>query len=113
MLKADTIGSIDAISKLLKSASFNISKKGIGNVTKRDIMDAFSMKAKDPLGAVILAFNVGIEDDATESSDTSGVKIIKSDIIYKLIDDYKLFVDDAAEELDAESGEQDSLPWRS
>ena len=93
-LKADTIGSIDAISKLLKSANFSISKKGIGKVTKRDIIDAFSMKAKDPLSAVILAFNVGIEDDATESSETSGVKIIKSDIIYKLIDNYRLFVDE-------------------
>lgn len=93
ILKADTIGSIDAISKLLKAANFNISKKGIGKVTKRDILDAFAMNAKDPLSAVILAFNVGIEDDAVDSSETSGVKIIKSDIIYKLIDDYKLFVD--------------------
>ena len=93
ILKADTIGSIDAISKLIKNHSFNISKKGIGKVTKRDIMDAFAMNAKDPAGAVILAFNVGIEEDAKESSDTSGVKMIQSDIIYKLIDDYKLFVE--------------------
>jgi translation initiation factor 5B len=93
ILKADTIGSIDAISKLLKSANFNISKKGIGKVTKRDIMDAFSMLATDPTSAVILAFSVGIEEDAAESSDTSGVKIIESNIIYKLIDEYKLFVD--------------------
>ncbi len=93
ILKADTIGSIDAISKLLKNHNFNISKKGIGKVTKRDIMDAFAMNAKDPTGAVILAFSVGIEEDAKESSDTSGVKMIVSDIIYKLIDEYKLFVD--------------------
>ncbi|MGD0728990.1 MAG: translation initiation factor IF-2 [Candidatus Micrarchaeaceae archaeon] len=95
ILKADTIGSIDAISKLLKSAdeNFKISKKEIGKVTKRDIMDAFAMYAKDPTSAVILAFNVGLENDAVDSSDTSGVKIIQSNIIYKLIDDYKLFVE--------------------
>ncbi len=93
ILKADTIGSIDAISKLLKALDFSISKKEIGKVTRRDIMDAFTMNATDPKGAAILAFNVGIEDDALEYSDTSGVKIIKSDIIYKLIDDYKLFVE--------------------
>lgn len=93
ILKADTIGSIDAISKLLKSEKFNISKKEIGKVTKRDIMDAFAMMGKDPLGAVILAFNVGIEADASDSSETSGVKIIQGEIIYKLIDEYKLFVE--------------------
>lgn len=93
ILKADTIGSMDAISKLLKSENFSISKKEIGKVTKRDIVDAFAMLGKDPKSAVILAFNVGIEPDATESMETSGVKMIQSDIIYKLIDDYKLFVD--------------------
>ncbi len=93
ILKADTIGSIDAISKLLKTANFNISKKEIGKVTRRDIMDAFSMIGKDPNGAVILAFSVGIESDANESSETSGVKIIQGNIIYKLIDEYKLFVE--------------------
>ncbi len=93
ILKADTIGSIDAISKLLKALGFSISKKEIGKVTRRDIMDAFTMNANDPAGVAILAFGVGIEDDAQEYSETSGVKIIKSDIIYKLIDDYKAFVE--------------------
>ncbi len=93
ILKADTIGSIDAISKLLKALNFSISKKEIGKVTRRDIMDAFTMNADDPKGVAILAFNVGIEDDALEYSETSGVKIIRSDIIYKLIDDYSAFVE--------------------
>lgn len=93
VLKTDTIGSMDAISKLLRNSGFSISKKGIGKVTRRDIIDAFSMNAKDPVGAAVLAFNVGIEDNALDSSDTSGVRIIQSNIIYKLIDDYKAFVD--------------------
>jgi translation initiation factor 5B len=94
ILKADSIGSLEAISKLMNTAGFGISKKGIGKVTKRDVTDAFSMYATDPLSAVILAFNVGIEDDAQEASQASGVKIISSDIIYKLIDDYKAFTDE-------------------
>ncbi len=94
ILKADSIGSLEAISKLMSTAGFGISKKGIGKVTKRDVTDAFSMYATDPLSAVILAFNVGVEDDAQEASQASGVKIISSDIIYKLIDDYKAFTDE-------------------
>ena len=77
----------------MKMASIGISKKGIGKVTKRDITDAFSMNATDPLSAVVLSFNVGIEDDALEASHVSGVKVISGNIIYKIIDDYKAFAD--------------------
>ncbi len=94
ILKADSIGSIEAISRLLKSAGFKISKKGIGNITKRDILDAFTNNATDPAGAVILGFNVHIDPDAEESAHSSGVKVIESNIIYKLIDDYKLFTEE-------------------
>ncbi len=89
ILKADTIGSIEAISRLLKSIGVNISKKSLGKVTKRDILDAFSMKSDDPHNAIVLSFNVGMEDDAELESQATGIKVIKADIIYKLIDDYK------------------------
>ncbi|MFI5412496.1 MAG: translation initiation factor IF-2 [Candidatus Micrarchaeales archaeon] len=94
ILKADSIGSIEAISRLLKSAGFGVSKKGIGNVTKRDVLDAFTLNATEPLNAVILCFNVHLDEDAKEAAGSSGIKIIESNIIYKLLDDYKLFVDE-------------------
>ena len=94
ILKADTIGSIEAISKLLGSMEVKISKKSLGNVTKRDVLDAFSMRATDVHNAVILAFNVGIEDDALLESQATGIEVIRADIIYKLIDDYKVWIDD-------------------
>ena len=102
ILKADSIGSMDAISKLMKGAGFGISKKGIGNVTKRDVMDAFTMLSISPVGTAILAFSVGVDPDAAETAEVSGIKIIRSDIIYKLVDDYKLFV----EERDKESAKK-------
>jgi translation initiation factor 5B len=94
VLKADSIGSIEAISRLLKRDGFGVSKKGIGNVTKRDILDAFTLNATEPLNAVILAFNVHLDEDAKEAIQSSGVKVIEEKIIYKLIDEYKLFVDE-------------------
>jgi translation initiation factor 5B len=93
ILKADTIGTIEALSRLLKDAGAEISKKGLGNVTKRDILDAYAMKATDPNSAVILAFNVNIEEDADNESQITGINVIKGDIIYKLIDDYKAWCD--------------------
>lgn len=93
VLKTDSIGSMEAISMLLESAGYKISKKGIGNITKRDIIDAFSMNAKDPACAAVLAFNASMDPDVLEASQTSGVKVIESNVIYKILDDYKAFVD--------------------
>ena len=44
--------------------------------------------------AVILAFNVGIEDEAVQESQATGISILRADIIYKLIDDYKEWIAD-------------------
>ncbi|MDE1833897.1 MAG: translation initiation factor IF-2 [Candidatus Micrarchaeota archaeon] len=93
ILKADTIGSIEAISRLLKSSNTMISKKGLGKITKRDILDAFSMRATDPHNAIVLAFSVPMEDDAKAEAEAAGVDVISANIIYKLIDDYKLWLD--------------------
>jgi translation initiation factor 5B len=93
ILKADSIGSIEAITKLLSAEGFTISKKELGNVTKRDVTDAFAHNAIDPTATAILAFNVGVDPEVTEAATISSVKIIKDNIIYKLVDDYKEYVE--------------------
>lgn len=102
VLKADSIGSIEALTRLLKSEGFFISKKGLGEVTKRDVLDAFSMHATDPKGAVVIAFNVNVDGEAEETARYSGIKIIGGNIIYKIIDDYKSY----SEEMSRLSKEQ-------
>ena len=89
ILKADTMGGIEAMSRLLKAAGVSISKKGIGNVAKRDVLDAFAMRAIDPHSAIVLSFNVAVDDEARAESEAAGVVVLNSKIIYKLIDDYK------------------------
>ncbi len=93
VLKADTIGSMEAISRLLKSIGAGISKKSLGKVTKRDVLDAFSMRTTDPNNSVVLAFSVPVDDEAAAESQAAGVDVIRADIIYRLIDDYKAWLD--------------------
>lgn len=93
ILKADSIGSIEAISRLLKATNTTISKKALGKITKRDVLDAFSMRSTDPHNSVVLAFNVPMEDEARQEAQAAGVDVIQANIIYKLIDDYKLWLD--------------------
>ena len=89
ILKADTMGSIEALSRLLGAEKISISKKEIGRVTKRDVLDAYTMKASDPYGGIVLAFNVPLDDEAKAESEATGIRVINSNIIYKIIDDYK------------------------
>ena len=83
VIKADSLGSLEAMVKLLKDANIPIKRASIGNITKKDIADAEANYEKDPLNSVILAFN--IESD----QQTDKVKIIASDVIYKIIEDYE------------------------
>ncbi len=110
VLKADSIGSIEAISKLLASENFRISKKGIGSISKRDVIDAFGMLASNPTYAVVIAFNVQMEDDAKEAASSSSIKVISSDIIYKLVDDYKAFVEESSKNRQKRVEESISFP---
>lgn len=89
VLKADTLGSVEALSRLLGNEGIKISKKGIGNVSRRDVLDAFAMRAIDPYSALVLAFNVKVEDDAASESEATAVNVINENVIYKMIDDYK------------------------
>ncbi|MBW2985301.1 translation initiation factor IF-2 [Candidatus Woesearchaeota archaeon] len=85
IVKSDALGSLEALSKLLKDSDVVIRKASIGNIIKKDIGDADSNYEDDPLKAVILGFNVKID----ESVDVGRVKVITNNVIYKLIDDFK------------------------
>lgn len=85
VVKADTIGSLEALVKLLKDKGIRIRKAAVGNITKKDITDAESNYEKDPLESAILGFNVELDKDVKNDR----VKIITSNIIYKIIDDYE------------------------
>jgi len=80
VVKADTLGSLEALINLLKKEGIKIKKGSIGNITKHDVAEASSEKNK--LNKVILGFNVKIlETDPN-------VKIINNEVIYKIIEDF-------------------------
>ena len=82
VIKADSLGSLEALIKLLKEQNIQIKRASIGAITKKDIAEAEANYAEDPTKSVILAFNI-----KSEHKDDN-VKIISSDVIYKIIEDY-------------------------
>lgn len=98
VLKADTLGSLEAIIKLLKDEKVPVSKAGIGAVVKKDVVDASGIRNKNRYYGIILSFNVGVLEDAEEESQRAGVAILREGIIYTLIDKYKKWVEAEREE---------------
>ncbi len=82
IVKAGSLGSLEAVINMLKERKIPISKALIGDITKKDIADAGSMREKDPLKAVVLGFNVKLPEELKSEN----IKVILSDIIYELIE---------------------------
>jgi len=89
IVKADTLGSLEAVDNLLKQKNIAIRKATIGDISKKDLTEAESMYEKDPLQTVILGFNVKISPDTEPFVKSSKAKIIINEIIYKLIEDFE------------------------
>jgi len=88
ILKADSLGSLEALIIIFREKNIEIRKASIGNISKKDVIDAKSNYEKDPLKSVVIGFNVSLNDDAKSEK----VKIFTSDIIYKLIEDFEKWV---------------------
>ena len=101
ILKCDTIGSLEALTEMLRRKQIPISKADIGPVTRRDIMEAKAIKAKDRHLGVILSFNVKVFDDAEVESEESHIRIFEDKIIYSLIDNYSLWVEQDSADVDS------------
>lgn len=88
VLKADTLGSLEAIAENLRRQGVPIRLADIGDVSKRDVTEAAIVKEHEPLYGAILAFNVKVLPDAEEEAKNTGVQIFREKIIYHLIDNY-------------------------
>lgn len=88
ILKCDTIGSLEAIVDLLKKANVPIRVADIGNITRRDVVEAAAVKENDRYLGVLLGFNIKVLEDAQKEAQDRGVKIFNEQIIYNLVRSY-------------------------
>ncbi len=109
VIKADSLGSLEALTKLLKERNIEIKKASIGNISKKDISDAEISYEKDPLQAAILGFNVDAMPDAKVPQN---VKVLTSNIIYKLIEDFDKWQSDERKRIDAKEIEGLCMPCK-
>ncbi len=99
VLKTDALGSLEAIAESLKRENVPVRLADVGDVSKRDVVEANVVKEHEPLYGAILAFNVRVLPDAEEEARDYGVKIIQNKVIYHLIDEFLEWIQSEREKL--------------
>jgi translation initiation factor 5B len=87
VVKAESLGSLEALLVLLRQKQIRVVKAGIGNISKKDVYIAGSLPEED---RVILGFNSEPSEDL-KSEELKGVKILTNAVVYKLIEDFEVY----------------------
>jgi len=94
VLKADTLGTLEAAILALRNRGVPVRRAGIGEVSKRDVVEAEVVRMKDELKGVILAFNVRVDHELEADANSRGIRIFKEKILFRLIENYMSWVED-------------------
>ncbi|MCD6590192.1 translation initiation factor IF-2 [Candidatus Woesearchaeota archaeon] len=97
IVKADSLGSLEAIINLLRQEGIAIRRAGLGPINKKDIVEADTIAQEEPLLGVVIGFNVGLEQ-GLEKPEHIGV--ITSNIVYEIIDKFKEWQEEKRKQLE-------------
>lgn len=100
LIKADTIGGLEALRNLLSAKQIPISSALLGDVTKSDISRLESLREKDAFSSVLLGFNIKVPAELEELVKAKNIKIVTNEVIYKIIEDYEKFVEGLKKEIE-------------
>ncbi|EMA43135.1 translation initiation factor IF-2 [Halococcus saccharolyticus] len=92
VVKADTLGSLEALADAFGEAEIPIVRAEVGDVAPRDVTVAST--ADEERHETVIAFSVDVLDDAADRADTEGVRIFESDVIYRLVEEYEEFIEE-------------------
>ncbi|MBI2661766.1 translation initiation factor IF-2, partial [Candidatus Woesearchaeota archaeon] len=98
VVKADSLGSLEAVEKIFRENSIGIKKASIGPITKNDLADAEVSFESEPLNSVVIGFNVDLGPDVKVGEKVS---VIRGDIIYNLIDQIKSWQESVRKKIEA------------
>ena len=107
-IKADAIGSLEALAYEANEKDIPIRKYGVGEITRRDVVET---AYGDKKNSVILGFNVSLSKDAeAELANHEDMKVFTNQIIYQLIDDYTEWMDDSKKRNETDKRSEFSFP---
>ncbi len=100
LIKADTIGGLEALQHLLRGKNIPVSSSSLGNITKKDLSSLESMRGKNEFLGVLLGFNVEIPGEVEELRKAKNFKIITDKVIYRLLEEYEQYKENLKKEIE-------------
>jgi len=111
VIKADTIGALEAICKELTGKEIEVMRAEVGAVSRHDIIETGTIK--NPYYRVLLSFNTTILPDAAEmirDPAYSHIRVFSGRVIYQLVDEYVAWRDEVKRKLEKQRFEQIVMP---
>ena len=92
IVRSNTLGSLEAIIKLLEDKGIKVKKADIGEIPRKDVLEMESVAEKDKYKGVIFAFHTKVSEAAKIEAKKRNVKIFESNVVYKILEDYEEWV---------------------
>jgi translation initiation factor 5B len=110
IIKADTIGALEAICNELEAKNIGVMRAEVGPVSRHDLIETETIK--NQFYRVLLAFNTPLLPDASGMVKDSAftVRVFEGRVIYKLIDDYIAWRDELQRRAEKQKFEQIVMP---
>jgi translation initiation factor 5B len=99
-LCADALGGLEALAFECREHKIPVHEASVGPVGRPTIMRVADVK--EPTHRAVLAFNVPILPDANAEGDDGPVRVFRSDVMYRLIEEYEQWREKRQAELRAE-----------
>lgn len=110
VVKADALGSLEALVKFLKDSNIPVRTSDIGPIGRRELIEASLVKRNKPELAAIVAFNVKPSSDVELDAKVRGIPIFTSNVIYHIMDDFKAWSAKTLEDMRSKEFSQLILP---
>lgn len=103
VIKADSLGSLEALLVLLKQNQIPVIKAGIGPITKKDIYLTNTLPEEDK---VLLGFNIKLAEDLEDLEELKNIKILTDPVVYKLIENFEKWKEEKIKDIERKKLEE-------
>jgi len=97
VVKADSLGSLEALLVLLRQKQITVIKAGIGPITKKDIYMTNTLPEEDK---ILLGFNVNLAEDIEDLDELKNIKVLTDPVVYKLIENLEKYKTEKLKEIE-------------
>ncbi|MBI4210725.1 MAG: translation initiation factor IF-2 [Candidatus Diapherotrites archaeon] len=92
IVRSNTLGSLEAIVKLLQDRGIKVKKADVGEIARKDILEIGPVAEKDRFKGVIFAFHTKVSEGAAIEAEKHGTKIFQNDVVYRILEEYEAWM---------------------